>query len=155
MTVNKRTHGRGRRFKPSPPRPIKKFHVRWGESLGLPNNPYMKRYLFNLWLFSIRIHVWYAGDDTRYMHDHAFDFFTFVLKGGYTDVTENGSEWLGRFSLRYRKAEHLHFVSKPINPTITLLLCFKPKRKWGFKVNGKMMRPLRYFSRYGHEDNCK
>ena len=136
-------------------KPFTKFHIRWNEPLGLEGKPYMRRYVVNMWAFSIRLHVWYAGDDTRYLHDHAFDFITLVLKGSYTDVTKNGNELLTAGSIRYRIAEHSHYVSKPKAPTVTLLLCFRPRRKWGFMVNNKFMRPLRYFSRYGHEDTHK
>jgi hypothetical protein len=136
-------------------KPFTKFHIRWNEPLGLDGNPYMRRYVINMWLFSIRLHVWYAGDDTRYMHDHAFDFITLVLKGSYTDVTKDGNELLTAGSIRYRTAEHSHYVSTPKAPTVTLLLCFRPRRNWGFMVNNKFMRPLRYFSRYGHEDTHK
>lgn len=152
MTINKVKHKEGRKFKSFPSRPFTPFHIRWNEPLGILNKPYMKRYVINLWLFSIRLHIWYAGDDTRYMHNHAFNFITIVLKGGYTDVTQEGSEWLPAGSIRYRQANHLHYVYKPLKPTITLLFCGKPKQKWGFWVNNRIMRPLRYFSRYGHEN---
>lgn len=140
----------GRRFDSAPLRPIRRFGYRWREPLGLPEAPYMHRYMINLWLFSIRLHVWHRSDDKRYMHNHAFSFFLIVLKGGYTDVTEKGREKLSVGSVRFREANHLHFVGWPQDPTITLLLCGPKRQNWGFKVNGRIMRPLRYFSRYGH-----
>ena len=50
----------------------------------------------------------------------------------------------------YRKAEHKHYVEVPKEGCITLLFTSKPFRKWGFYINGKLWRPLRYFSKYGH-----
>jgi len=132
--------------------PFQDFQLRWNEALGLPDKPYMHRYVLNLKWFSLRLHIWHGSDDTRFMHDHGWDFVTFVLKGSYTDVTESGEEQLTAGSVRYRPAEHLHYVGSPKNPTVTLLFCGPPKRKWGFKVGDKMMRPLRFFSRYGHMD---
>lgn len=140
----------GRRFESLPPRPILPFDIRWNEPLGLPDAPYMHRYMFNFLLFSIRVHIWHRSDDKRYMHNHAFDFITIVLKGGYTDVQEGKREELSAGSIRFRKANHLHFVGWPKDPTVTLLFCGPKKQNWGFKVNGRIMRPLRYFSRYGH-----
>lgn len=131
---------------------IKPFSIRWNEKLGLEECPYMRRWVFNTPLFSIRIHQWYRSDDKRYMHDHAFNFLTAVLWGGYTDVTPEGIDNLSVGSIRYRKAEHIHYVLAPVSGTITLLLCSPKVRNWGFWVNGKFMRPLRFFSRYGHPD---
>ena len=102
-----------------PPRPFKRFQVRWREPLGVPGKPYMIRYVLNLWLFSIRVHIWYGPDDTRYMHDHAFDFVTLVIKGMYYDVTQDGADLIRRGDFKFRKAEHKHFV----NPSLALLLC--------------------------------
>lgn len=60
----------------------------WGQELGDPECPYMKRWVLNFGKFAIRLHHWIGSDDPRNFHDHAWDFYTFVLKGGYTDVTE-------------------------------------------------------------------
>lgn len=60
----------------------------WGQELGKPECPYLKRWVLNFGKFSIRLHHWMGSDDPRYMHDHAWGFYTLVLKGGYTDVTE-------------------------------------------------------------------
>jgi len=134
----------------APKNAIRPFDIRWNEPLGLKDAPYMHRYMINLHWFSIRLHVWHRSDDKRFMHNHGWNFLTVVLKGGYTDVTEDGKELLRAGSVRYRKAEHLHFVGWPKDPTVTLLFCGRKRQNWGFKVNGKIMRPLRFFSRYGH-----
>ena len=139
---------------------IKPFGVRWNEKLGREECPYMRRWVFNFYFFSIRIHQWYRSDDKRYMHNHAFNFLTIVLTGGYADVTEvnynKNYDVLGVGSIRYRKANHTHYVGYPVPGTITLLLCGSKRQNWGFLVNGKIMRPLRFFSRYGHPDcDCK
>jgi len=131
-------------------RRIKHFGIRWNEPLGQEECPYMRRWVINLWLFSIRLHVWYRSDDKRHMHNHAFNFLTIVLRGGYIDVSPVNNDILSKGSIRYRKADHTHYVGYPIPGTMTLLFCGRKKQNWGFFVKGKLMRPLRYFSRYGH-----
>lgn len=128
------------------------FQIRWNEPLGLPECPYAYRWVFIFFGMSIRLHKWVRSDDKRYMHDHAWNFRTFVLKGYYHDISEyNGAEICERVKwTAYRKATHKHFVDIPKGGAWTLLFCSKPYRKWGFWVNGKFYRPLRFFSRHGH-----
>lgn len=140
--------------------PIKNFQIRWNEPLGPKECPYMRRYVLNLKWFSIRLHIWYRSDDKRYMHNHAFNFWGIILKGQYIDVTESPEpnatehrEFLEPFKPYYRPANHTHYVGWPTPGTITLLFCGPKIQNWGFKVNGRIMRPLRFFSRYGHP-NC-
>ena len=138
-------------------KPIKYFQIRWNEPLGKPECPYMRRYVLNLKWFSIRLHIWYRSDDKRFMHNHAFNFFGIILKGNYIDVTESlyegdSYEKIEPWKPYYRKASHTHYVGNPKPGTITLLFCGPKIQNWGFKVNGRIMRPLRYFSRYGHPD---
>lgn len=143
-----------------PPRPIsmgkiKKFDIRWAESLGLKDCPYMKRWVIVLFGYSIRIHYWVKSDDTRFYHSHPWNFFTFILFGSYTDVSfdpatkKTEEEVLNTFNLRYRPANHYHYV-KVNKPTLTLVLAGPKIQNWGFWVNNHLMRPLRFFSRYGH-----
>ena len=63
-------------------------------------------------------------------HDHAWDFITFILKGGYLDVNPSGNDKLTAGSVRYRKAEHAHSVVLAKNTDCwTFLIAFKPRRK--------------------------
>lgn len=136
----------------------KYFQIRWNEKIGRPECPYMRRWVFHTYFFSIRLHQWYRSDDRRYLHDHPWSFITFVLKGEYTDVSE-GPEGGARIhqtlhagKVQYRKAEHRHYVSVPGKGCWTLLLTGRHKRNWGFYIPGraKLMRPLRFFHRYGY-----
>jgi len=137
-----------------PKNKIKLFQIRWHEKLGIETCPYVIRYVFVFFGYSIRLHKWYASDDTRAPHDHAWDFITFVIKGSYIDVSNNGEETMHRFKLKYRKAEHKHSV-KIDKPCWTILLTGRPKRNWGFWVNNKMFRPLRYFNKFGQHYICE
>lgn len=117
---------------------------------GLKECPYFKRSIVDFGPFSFRLHTWYADDDHRAMHDHPTWFWTFVLKGGYTDVSENGKDRLGRFSVRYRPAEYKHSVQDVIPGTTTFLIFGKPFRRWGFWLNGKLVKRDKYFAEQGH-----
>lgn len=134
------------------PRPIKirPFQFRWREPLGKPECPYTHRTLLNLWLFSIRVHEWHRSDDKRFMHDHPWPFVTLVLRGSYVDVSPAGRDRLAAGSIRFRRADHRHYVEVPPNGALTVLFTTLPVRDWGFWVKGKFVRPLRYFGKYGH-----
>jgi hypothetical protein len=150
-------------------RPDSKPGIIWGQELGDPECPYMKRWVLNFGKFAIRLHHWIGSDDPRNMHDHAWGFWTFVIKGGYSDVTEcrnclgiqpescmfncnNGrlEEHLGRWSLKYRPPNHKHTVQTDPSGAWTILLNGPHVRKWGFWVDGKFMKVRRYFDKFGH-----
>lgn len=59
----------------------------WTDLLGKSDCPYIRRYVLDLGLFSIRLHRWYDDDDQRALHDHPWWFATLILWGSYTDVT--------------------------------------------------------------------
>ncbi len=124
----------------------KQIQLRWNEPLGEKDCPYAYRWVLILFGYSIRVHHFLRSDDKRFFHDHAWWFLTFVLKGGYTDVSKINN----RIELSFRKANHAHYVQVEKVGCWTILVTGRPMRNWGFWVNGKMMRPLRYFSRYGH-----
>jgi hypothetical protein len=133
---------------------IKPFQIRWNEPMGIKECPYAHRWVLNLNRFAIRIHRWHRSDDKRYLHDHPFWFITMVIKGSYTDVSEsNGAiirDQLKVGSIRFRPALHKHYVDVPKSGATTLLITGPPIRNWGFYVNGKFKRPLKFFDRYGH-----
>jgi len=133
----------------------KNIQLRWNEPLGEKSCPYAYRWVLILFGFSIRIHHFLRSDDKRYLHDHAWWFVTLVLSGSYTDVSESKDgvivkEQLTRGCIRYRPALHKHYVDVEKGGCWTILITGRPLRNWGFWIKGKMMRPLRYFSRYGH-----
>jgi hypothetical protein len=132
----------------------KPFQIRWKEPLGKPECPYMYRWVFLFFNYSIRIHHWIRSDDKRYYHDHPWWFITFVVKGCYTDVSEGKSgvyiDTLKRWDLVYRKSKHAHYVLVPPEGCWTVMVTGKPVRKWGFWIGNRFFRPLRYFNKYGH-----
>lgn len=151
------SHLEGRGFESLPPRPFKQFGLRFNEPVGLPECPYMVRSVLTVFGYSIRLHHWLASDDQRNAHDHPWDYFVVVLWGGKFEIlpsTESNldvAEWNGTGSVKFYRAEHLHTV-KITKPCWTLLLTGRQRRDWGFYIPGRkaMMRPLRYFSRFGN-----
>ena len=137
---------------------IKNFQIRWNEALGHKECPYAYRWVFTTPWFSIRVHNFLRSDDKRYFHDHAWDFWTFILKGSYYDVSpqklNNNNNKISKklrktYHLYKVEAEHKHYVE--VNKSCwTLLFCLPKKRNWGFWVNGKFKRPLKYFYKFGH-----
>jgi len=122
----------------------------WRQPGGLVECPYFKRTIFDFKFFSIRIHEWLADDDHRHMHDHPNWFLTIVLKGGYVDISDNGEDILSLGSFRFRKADYRHMVTKVKPGTITFLIAGPMSRRWGFWVNGKLIKRDKYFITKGH-----
>ena len=171
-------------------KPFKNFQIRWAEKLGIPESPYLIRWTFIFFGYSMRIHHWIKSDDNRYFHDHSADLLSIVLKGNYWNVKpkdptknpdyqipiyeetvlglrhhgwEENQKWFpveGIFnswhnffhmkdSIWFSKAEDLHYLKIPEGGAWTLMFEGRPKIKWGFIVNGKKWRPLRYFHKFG------
>ena len=156
-------------------RQFRRFQIRWKEKLGYENNPYLIRWTFIFFGYSMRIHHWIKSDDNRFFHDHSSDLLSIVLKGRYWNVKpfditlppiykgNNNSKWFyveGIFnswynffhmknSIWFSKAEDRHYLSIPKGGAWTLMFEGRPRHKWGFYVNGHKWRPLRYFHKYG------
>ena len=130
------------------------FQIRWKEKLGLPDCPYLHRWTLVLFGYSIRLHHWMRSDDRRFFHDHSCDLISIIIKGKYYNVMpdENGipvKHLAVAWKPRRMKAEDLHYLDIPKEGAWTILLCSRPRIKWGFMVNGKKLRPLKYFHKYG------
>ena len=150
---------------------FKWFQVRWAERLGIVEAPYLIRWTFIFFGYSIRIHHWIKSDDNRFFHDHSADLLSIVLKGKYYNVKpidpdlppqDNSkpcyvegifNSWHNFFhmsdSIWFSKAEDRHYLSIPKGGAWTLMFEGRPRHKWGFYVNGHKWRPLRYFHKYG------
>lgn len=130
---------------------FRKVQIRLKEGLGDDQCFYAFRWVLNLGFISFRVHHFLRSEPIAHKHDHAWDYITFILKGGYLDVSPNKIDKLKTGSIRFRKAEHIHTVVIPKSSDCwTFLIAFKPRRKWGFWVNGKLKRPLKYFARFKH-----
>lgn len=134
-------------------RKFKKFQIRWAEKLGRPECPYLIRWTFIFFNYSIKLHHWIRSDDKRFFHDHSCNFLSIILKGSYTNITPNGKINVKAGSFWYARADFRHYLDIPKEGAWTLLSCGRPWRKWGFWTkDNQMMRPLRYFNKFGIPD---
>lgn len=124
--------------------------IHWGQKLGNPECPYMRRWVLDFGQFSIRLHHWLASDDQRNFHDHPWWFVTLILWGGYVDQSPEGDDPLKQGSIRFRKAEFQHTVNVNKGGCWSVLLTGPTTRRWGFWVKGKFRKRNKYFYMYGH-----
>lgn len=129
----------------------KYFQIRWKEALGKPECPYLYRWTLIILDYSIRIHHWIRSDaSTTYMHDHACNFISIILRGSYTNVTEYGEKHVKAGQFWYSNALTKHYLKIPEGGAWTLLICSRPYHKWGFYINNHKWRPLRFFHKFGY-----
>lgn len=124
---------------------------KWRERLGLPECPYVIRWRIETRWGSIRLHHWLSHDDDRAFHDHPWSFTTFVIKGGYADVSPDGTEHLKAPAVRRRTAEHRHTVFPDKGGCWTIVVTGPRIRTWGFWAGGvKFIKANKWFASRGH-----
>lgn len=99
---------------------------------------YMHRWILRTPWGTLRLHHILRSDADRHLHDHPFDFTSFLLTGGYTEETPGKGEmrqvkWWPRFSVVRKKAEDLHklILEKPL---WTFVISGPKTRAWGFQT---------------------
>ncbi len=140
------SHEGGRLFDSVPA--YQTFRMRWREELPCATGVYMRRWYIETPWFSIRLHHWLTGDDTRAHHDHPWDFLTLVLFGGYTDCSADKAERMTLGRLAFRRATHRHTVKVDPGGCWTLLLTGPKLRYWGFWVKDKFVKANKYFLKF-------
>ena len=115
------------------------------------NEPYLERYYIFLkdrknFPFNIFIHKFLKSDPDD-LHDHPWEFRTFILAGGYWEHTEEGTFWRGPGSYRYAPANTFHRVEldKNIPYCWTLFIPSISKKDWGFKTMQGWIQHEKYF----------
>jgi len=87
--------------------------------------------------FNITLHKVLESDEPQ-LHDHPWDWGALILKGGYWEHTPQGKFWRGPGSLRFRKAEDLHWLELAKDkdgkniPCWSLFYMGKKQKEWGF-----------------------
>ena len=132
------------------PRVLGEIRLSWKEKLGVPGCEYLTRWGVETRFGSIRVHKWTGPDDDRAFHDHPWWFLTFVLRGGYTDVSPEGEERVSAPAIRFRPALHQHTVVPYPQGATTLLITGPKSRAWGFWLNGKFRKANKWFASFGH-----
>lgn len=102
--------------------------------IGPADDLYMRRWILRLpFGGSVRLHHIVRSDAGRELHDHPFDFVSWLLTGGYLEVRPDGSHWRRRWSLVRRRAEDLHRVVV-VKPVWTFVITGPWRREWGFQT---------------------
>jgi len=138
-----------------PYRSFKSFQIRWREVLRHGVRPYLHRWTFIFFGYSIRIHHWFGPDVGPHLHDHASDFISILLKGSYTNITPNGKRFIKAPFIWASRAKDQHRLEISPGGAWTILLCGRPYHKWGFYVNKRKWRPLRYFHKFGAKQSSQ
>ena len=143
------------------------------ESRGDGDKPYLIRWeLFKCKYFNIYLHKFLRSDADEH-HDHTWNFYSFVFKGGYIEEIPSKT-WTGcfkepffrkhilikPFSLLYRPATHRHRVvlhkrrnsdgSFGFTPAWSIVITGKYIRQWGFYTK----RGWKNFKDYFKENGC-
>jgi hypothetical protein len=105
-------------------------------------------------LFGLYLHRISGPDPDTYMHDHPWNFWSLVLRGGYTEQVPEAqgmAPWRYKHEVKrrlsYKRAEDLHAIRRlHRNPTWTLLLVGRRRREWGFYTNAGWVQWDKYIT---------
>jgi hypothetical protein len=107
--------------------------------VGGADDPYLYRWyvLPRNRVFNVYLHKFLRDDDDRALHDHPWWFVSLIVKGGYREITNDGTEFRFAGSWGFRPATHRHRVSlyridDYVVPAWTLVITGRKKRTWGF-----------------------
>ena len=99
------------------------------------NPPYIRRW----WViprnkfFNIYLHEVQQNDDDRALHDHPWVNMSYILEGGYNEVTPKGTFPLLEGQVRFRRPTALHRLELLDGVRTVSLFITGPKvREWGF-----------------------
>lgn len=102
------------------------------------NPPYIRRW----WViprnrfFNIYLHEVQQDDDDRAMHDHPWINMSYILDGGYNEVTPKGTFPLTKGQFRFRRPTALHRLELMDGQRTLSLFITGPKvREWGFMTD--------------------
>ncbi len=99
-------------------------------------------YLYRWTLLSIRwfkiyVHHFIGDDWSRDLHDHPKRFISIGLKGAYLEETPDGLRKYQAPWIRTFPATHIHRLRLiDRRPCWTVVIVFRPVRKWGFWSKG-------------------
>jgi hypothetical protein len=118
---------------------------------------YMHRWILRTPWGTLRLHHILRSDDDRHLHDHPFDFTSFLLTAAYTEIIGHvaGAGVLGgtvekiwpRFSIVRKHAEDPHRLILH-RPVWTFVVSGPKRRRWGFYTPKGWIHHLRYLDEY-------
>ncbi|PMD94861.1 hypothetical protein BWI97_15810 [Siphonobacter sp. BAB-5405] len=127
---------------------MKKTIITGCEGRGDSNSPYLTRYtLIERKNWQLCLHIFHRSDHVD-LHDHPWDFVTWVLWRGYIDETPKSRRRIWPGMILYRPAKHIHRVELiDEKPAVTLVWMGKRKRVWGFYEKGIWSAFFDYFKK--------
>jgi hypothetical protein len=126
-----------------------RFRLTRGEVLGRPECPLMKRWGISTPWGELLLHR-HLAPDLDAPHDHPWSFVTFIFRGEYHDVAEDGRRELVRApAVRRRAATHRHRVEPGPRGAWSLVLAGPPVRPWFLYAAGERLSIGDYLERFG------
>lgn len=104
--------------------------------IGLEGDVYLDRmYVLQTPWFGIMFHRIFRPDRQRDLHDHPWNFLSFVLRGWYEEDTPEGVRRIRWVNWKWAEERHsIRWVSR--SPVWTLVFTGRKRRTWGFWVDG-------------------
>jgi hypothetical protein len=110
--------------------------------------PYLDRvYLWRTRWFSIRFHKILMSDLDRHLHDHPWNWFTFMVKGAYFEETAGGGRVIHAGMMNGHKAETGHKLTLLTPEVWTIFITGRHLREWGFLTENGWV----HHKEYGNE----
>lgn len=111
--------------------------------VGAASTPTMERWrIFKTKQFGLYAHRFLRDDADEELHDHPWASFSWILSGGYVELTENGKNIHEAGTIKYRAATYRHRIqmSPDHQNAITLFIVGKKVREWGFWHDGSFLK---------------
>lgn len=109
----------------------------WTIRSGRPVVNMIRYYLLKTPWFELYLHQFMDTDDPLY-HDHPWNFYTLIVRGGYHEEMPQSSRLLSPGRLIYRRADHIHRVVIP--DTLR-------GKVWTLVLTGRRFHAWRFFDR--------
>lgn len=119
--------------------------------------PYLTRYYLvrTKWL-SIFLHIFHTSDEDRALHDHPWNYVTFLLWRGYWEHTPDGKggtirtrKWPLTFACHPSRWRHrVELVDG--KKAVTLFFHFRRLREWGYHLKSGWQRHDKWW-----KENCE
>jgi hypothetical protein len=148
--------GRLRAIEAQAGQPARKLLGGW-EIIGPVECPLMlRRTLLSCRWFKLLWHEFFPGASDRVAHDHPRSFVTFVVRGGYDDLSPGRPvDRLRAPAVRFRRAEHAHITRVHGDGAKTLVVMGPLRREWGFWHLGAWLPWREHERRYGLGFRCE
>lgn len=119
---------------------------------GVEHDYLLRFYIFRVKWFSIFLHQFWASDPDH-VHDHPWDNFTWLIKGGYWEFEADGTcKWQTKGFRRFRRAEQFHRLAigeHAGGEAWSIFFHFKRRRNWGFWTPEGWLEATEYGEKYG------